>query len=144
MSWTAADIPDQTGRTAVVTGANGRRARDGPLAGAGAHVVMAADATQEKAAAAVAEIHRSTPGASLELIELDLGSLASVRQAAEQALASHAQIDILINNAAGGGHARGRDGQRLRDPVRHQPSGPLGADGAADAGAAPGTPRHAS
>jgi NAD(P)-dependent dehydrogenase (short-subunit alcohol dehydrogenase family) len=100
MSWTAADIPDQTGRTAVVTGANGGLGLETAraLAGAGAHVVMAAR-NQEKAGAAMAEIRRSAPDASLELIELDLGSLASVRQAAEQTLATHGRIDILINNA---------------------------------------------
>ena len=59
MSWTAADIPDQAGRTAVVTGANGglglETARG--LAAAGAHVVMAAR-NQDKATEAVAEIRR--------------------------------------------------------------------------------------
>ena len=58
MGWTAADIPDQTGRTAVVTGANGGLGLETAraLAGAGAHVVMAAR-NQEKAAAAVADIN---------------------------------------------------------------------------------------
>jgi NAD(P)-dependent dehydrogenase (short-subunit alcohol dehydrogenase family) len=100
MSWTAADIPDQTGRTAVVTGANGGLGLESAraLAGAGAHVVLAAR-NQAKAAEAIAEIRRSAPDASLELIELDLGSLASVHQAAEQTLSSHNSIDILINNA---------------------------------------------
>ena len=100
MSWTAADIPDQTGRTTVVTGANGglglETARG--LAAAGAKVVLAAR-NQEKAAAALAEIRRTAPDASLELVELDLGSLASVRRAAEQILAEHERIDILVNNA---------------------------------------------
>lgn len=100
MSWTAADIPDQTGRTAVVTGANGGLGLETAraLAAAGAHVVMAAR-NQEKAAAAMAEIRRETPDASLELIELDLGSLASVRQAAAQISGARERIDLLINNA---------------------------------------------
>jgi NAD(P)-dependent dehydrogenase (short-subunit alcohol dehydrogenase family) len=100
MSWTASDIPDQSGRTAVVTGANGglgfETAR--ALAGAGAHVVMAAR-NQAKAADALAAIHRDSPGASLELIALDLGSQESVRQAAEEILTAHEQLDILVNNA---------------------------------------------
>jgi NAD(P)-dependent dehydrogenase (short-subunit alcohol dehydrogenase family) len=100
MSWTAADIPDQAGRTVLVTGANGGLGLETAraLAAAGAHVVMAAR-NQEKAAAALTEINRTAPDASLELIELDLGSLASVRQAAERTLAAHERIDILVNNA---------------------------------------------
>ena len=100
MSWTAADIPDQTGRTAVVTGANGGLGLETAraLSGAGAHVVMAAR-NQQKASDAMAEIRRGTPDASLELVELDLGSLASVHRAAEQILAAHQRVDILVNNA---------------------------------------------
>ncbi len=100
MSWTAADIPDQSGRTAVVTGANGGLGLETAraLAAAGAHVVMAAR-NQRKAADALAEIRRTAPQASLELVELDLGSLASVRRAAEQIAGTHQQLDILVNNA---------------------------------------------
>ncbi|HKB49845.1 MAG TPA: oxidoreductase [Solirubrobacterales bacterium] len=100
MSWGAADIPDQTGRTAVVTGANGGLGLETAraLAAAGAKVVMAAR-NQDKAAQAEAEIRRGAPDASLEIVELDLGSLASVREAAGQILASHETIDILVNNA---------------------------------------------
>ncbi len=100
MSWTTADIPDETGRIAVVTGANGGLGLESAraLARAGAHVVMAAR-NQEKAAIALADIRSGVPGASLELVELDLGSLDSVRRAAAQILASHERIDILLNNA---------------------------------------------
>jgi NAD(P)-dependent dehydrogenase (short-subunit alcohol dehydrogenase family) len=100
MSWTAADIPDQTGRTALVTGGNGGLGLETAraLAGAGAHVVMAAR-NEQKAANAVADIRRNNPDASVEVIALDLGSLESVRHAAEQALSAHETIDILVNNA---------------------------------------------
>jgi NAD(P)-dependent dehydrogenase (short-subunit alcohol dehydrogenase family) len=100
VGWTAADIPDQTGRTAVVTGANGGLGLETAraLAGAGAHVVMAAR-NQHKAAEAVADIRGGAPDASLEVVQLDLGSLASVREAAERILAAHEKIDILVNNA---------------------------------------------
>jgi NAD(P)-dependent dehydrogenase (short-subunit alcohol dehydrogenase family) len=100
MSWTAADIPDQTGRTTVVTGANGGLGLETAraLAAAGAHVIMAAR-NQDKAAQAVTEIRRGTPAASLEVVPLDLGSQASVRLAAEQILAAHQTLDILVNNA---------------------------------------------
>ena len=75
MAWTTADIPDQSGRVAVVTGANGglglEVARE--LAGKGGHVVMAAR-DQAKAEAARASIRRQVPDASLELQPLDLAS----------------------------------------------------------------------
>jgi NAD(P)-dependent dehydrogenase (short-subunit alcohol dehydrogenase family) len=100
MSWTAGEIPDQSGRTALVTGANGglglETARE--LARKGAHVVIAAR-DQDKAAAAEADILAEVPDASLEIVPLDLGSLASVRDAATAVLAKHDRIDLLINNA---------------------------------------------
>lgn len=100
MTWTTTDIPDQTGRVAVVTGANGGLglASATALAGAGAHVVMAAR-NQEKAAAAHARILATHPDASLEVVGLDLGSLASVRRAAETILADNDRVDVLMNNA---------------------------------------------
>ncbi len=100
MGWTAADIPDLSGRTAVVTGANGglglETARG--LAGAGAEVVMAAR-NQEKAREALDDIKAGLPDAKLELVELDLGSQQSVREAAQKILSGHDTIDILVNNA---------------------------------------------
>ena len=100
MSWTQNDIPDQTGRTAVVTGANGGLGLESAeaLAGAGAHVVMAVR-NQEKAKDAVERIRAAHPNASLELVPLDLGELASTAAAAKQILANHDSIDLLINNA---------------------------------------------
>lgn len=100
MSWTANDIPDQRGRVAVVTGANGglglETARE--LARAGAHVVMAAR-DQDKAAAAREAIVASVAGADPEVVELDLASLASVRACADAITATHDRIDLLVNNA---------------------------------------------
>ena len=100
MTWSAADIPDQSGRTAVVTGANGglglETARE--LARKGAHVVMAVR-NQQKAKDAVSDICASVPEASLELVALDLGSQASVREAAGLILREHAHVDLLVNNA---------------------------------------------
>lgn len=100
MSWSLGDIPDLAGRTAVVTGANGglglETARG--LAGAGACVVMAAR-DQDKARAAEEDIRSGLPDAALQGVELDLGSLASVRRAADAILADHDRVDILVNNA---------------------------------------------
>src|SRR3954454_14139350 len=100
MSWTAADIPNQAGRTAVVTGANGGLGLETSraLAAARAHVVMAAR-NQEKAAAAVEDIRGGLPDASLEVVALDLGSQASVREAAQSITGARDRIDILVNNA---------------------------------------------
>ena len=100
MSWKAADIPDQNGRVAVVTGANGglglETARE--LARHGATVVMAVR-NQQKAQDAVADITADVPGAKLELVAMDLASQESVRTGAEQILRDHERIDLLVNNA---------------------------------------------
>ena len=122
MSWTSADIPDQTGRTVVVTGANGGLGLETAraLAAAGAHVVMAVR-NQDKAAEAVAGIRRDVPDASLELVPLDLGSQASVRDAAGRIRAAHEKIDILVNNAGimGIPERRTVDGFELQLGVNH-------------------------
>lgn len=91
--WTAADIPGQTGKTAVVTGANSGLglaiARE--LARAGAKVVVAVR-NREKGEQAAAHVGH---GARVE--QLDLASLASVREFAERLPAE--RLDLLINNA---------------------------------------------
>jgi NAD(P)-dependent dehydrogenase (short-subunit alcohol dehydrogenase family) len=100
MAFTRSSVPDLSGKTAVVTGANGGLGLETAkvFAAKGAHVVMAVH-NQEKAAKAVQEIRAETPSASLELVELDLASQDSVKQAAKQILAHHDRIDILVNNA---------------------------------------------
>ena len=97
---TTADIPDQTGRTAVVTGANTGLGYETAtaLAAKGAHVVLAVR-NIEKGKAAADLIARAHPGASVAIQELDLTSLDSVRAAADQLRADHDSIDLLINNA---------------------------------------------
>lgn len=100
MAFTTESIPDQTGRIAVVTGANGGLGLETAkaLAGKGAHVVMAAR-NQVKATDARSHIIAEHPDASLEIVELDLGSLDSVAEAGRQILSRHDRIDILVNNA---------------------------------------------
>lgn len=100
MSWGLTDIPDQSGRTAVVTGANGGLGLETAraLAGAGANVVMAAR-NQQRAAEAMERIRSEAPDARLTLVELDLGSLDSVQKASEQILGANQKIDLLVNNA---------------------------------------------
>ncbi len=98
--WTAADIPDQTGRTAVITGANTGLGYETAtaLAAHGARVVLAVR-NLDKGKAAADLIVRRYPGADVSVQELDLSSLDSVRAAAAQLRAGHDRIDLLINNA---------------------------------------------
>lgn len=94
-TWNATDIPDQTGRTAVVTGANSGLgiATVDALARAGAHVVLAVrDTARGEAAAGTVRGARG----SVEVRRLDLADLASVRAFAA---AWHDPVDLLINNA---------------------------------------------
>lgn len=100
MAWSTTDIPDQSGRVAVVTGANGGLGLETAraLAGAGAHVVMAAR-NQQKAAAAADDIRGSHPDGSVEIVALDLASQEQTRTAADSIVAAHPEIDLLINNA---------------------------------------------
>jgi NAD(P)-dependent dehydrogenase (short-subunit alcohol dehydrogenase family) len=98
--WTTADIPDQTGRTAVITGANTGLGYEtaAALAAKGAHVVLAVR-NLDKGKEAADRITNAAPGAGVAVQELDLTSLESVRAAAEQLKSSHDAIDLLINNA---------------------------------------------
>ncbi len=98
--WTEADIPDQTGKTIVITGANsglGLRSAEA-LAAKGAKVLMACrNAT--KAAAALESVKARATGAAPEVVALDLQSLASIRATAAGLASAHAHIDVLLNNA---------------------------------------------
>ncbi|WP_149827914.1 oxidoreductase [Streptomyces tailanensis] len=103
--WNAHDIPDQTGRTAVVTGANSGigyvTARE--LARHGAHVVLACR-SEERGAAALDRMTSEVPESSVELMRLDLGDLDSVREFAATYGRTHDRthddrLDLLINNA---------------------------------------------
>jgi NAD(P)-dependent dehydrogenase (short-subunit alcohol dehydrogenase family) len=98
--WTADQIPDQSRRTAVVTGANSGlgliTARE--LARAGAHVVLACR-NLEKGESALADVKSEVPSADVELAALDLSSLESVRSFAEAFKRDHEALDLLVNNA---------------------------------------------
>jgi NAD(P)-dependent dehydrogenase (short-subunit alcohol dehydrogenase family) len=98
--WTVTDIPDQNGRTAVVTGANTGIGYEIAiaLAARGANVVLAVR-NLRKGMAAAELIARRYPDANVAVQELDLASLASVAEAADALRSSHDRIDLLINNA---------------------------------------------
>jgi NAD(P)-dependent dehydrogenase (short-subunit alcohol dehydrogenase family) len=98
--WTEADVPGQSGRTAVVTGANSGIGFEAArvLAQRGASVVLACRDVARGADAA-ARITASAPGAAITVVALDLASLASVRVTAQEIGARHDRLDLLINNA---------------------------------------------
>lgn len=93
-------VPDQTGRYAVVTGANSGTGKETAkrLAGAGAEVVLAVR-TPEKGERAAAEIRAAHPAAKLQVRRLDLADLASVRDFADTLTADGRPLDLLVNNA---------------------------------------------
>jgi NAD(P)-dependent dehydrogenase (short-subunit alcohol dehydrogenase family) len=93
-------VPDQTGKRAIVTGANSGTGQEAArrLAEAGAHVIMAVR-TVAKGDQARAGILARHPGASLEVRRIDLADLASVREFSDGLLDDGAPVDLLVNNA---------------------------------------------
>ena len=100
MTWRSDDIPDLTGRVAVVTGATSGLGTitATELARHGAHVVLTAR-DERRAGATVDRLLGAVPGASVEVRALDLASLRSVEDLADGLAADHAQVDVLVNNA---------------------------------------------
>jgi NAD(P)-dependent dehydrogenase (short-subunit alcohol dehydrogenase family) len=98
--WTAADVPDQHGRTAVITGANSGIGLEAArvLAARGATVVLAGR-DPDRTGAAAERVRAAAPGALAETAQLDLASLESVRKAAADIAARFPRLDLLINNA---------------------------------------------
>ncbi|MCL2846738.1 MAG: oxidoreductase [Firmicutes bacterium] len=98
--WTANDIPDQTGRVAIVTGSNTGLGFEVALelAARGAHVIMAVRSV-ERGSAARDRIIEQHPNATITVQELDLSSLESVHTAARNIMAKFPHIDMLVNNA---------------------------------------------
>lgn len=100
MAWSEIDIPDQTGRVAVVTGANSgigfETAR--ALAAKGARVILACR-SQERGRDAERRLLAAAPGADARFLPLDLGSLSSIATFCKQLAGSESRLDLLCNNA---------------------------------------------
>jgi NAD(P)-dependent dehydrogenase (short-subunit alcohol dehydrogenase family) len=98
--WTAAEIPSQAGKTALVTGANSGIGYQAALelARHGAHVLLGCR-NAAKGATALAKLLKESPGASAEVASLDMASLASVRAFAAAFAARGLKLDLLVNNA---------------------------------------------
>jgi NAD(P)-dependent dehydrogenase (short-subunit alcohol dehydrogenase family) len=120
--WTAADVPDQAGRTAVVTGASAGIGLETArlLAGRGANVILACR-DRVKAERAADQIRAGLGPVSLSIVQLDLASLASVRSAAAEIRAACPRLDLLINNAGvmAVPYARTADGLELTLATNH-------------------------
>ena len=98
--WTVDDIPDESGRTIVITGANsglGLRSAEA-LAAKGARVLLACR-NPEKAATALDSVQMLATDAPPEVVALDLADLSSVRAAAEDIAGRVDRLDMLMNNA---------------------------------------------
>jgi NAD(P)-dependent dehydrogenase (short-subunit alcohol dehydrogenase family) len=98
--WTASDMPDQTGRTALVTGANSGLGFQTSLelARHGARVLMACR-NPARAEAARGRLRLEVPNAAVELVAMDLASLAAVEKAAADVASRVDSLDLLVNNA---------------------------------------------
>jgi NAD(P)-dependent dehydrogenase (short-subunit alcohol dehydrogenase family) len=99
-AWTADDMPDLSGKTIVVTGGNSGIGYEAALEFARKHAdVILACRDLGKARTAAAQISASSPGAKVEVMELDLANLASVRGFSDAFHRGHPALHVLCNNA---------------------------------------------
>jgi NAD(P)-dependent dehydrogenase (short-subunit alcohol dehydrogenase family) len=98
--WTADDLPDQHGRTVLITGATSGlgEASAVALATRGAHVILATRSS-ERTVAVMDRIHHRAPAASMEHLLVDLADLSSVAAAAEALADRQPRLDVVIANA---------------------------------------------
>lgn len=99
-AWGEGNIPDQSGRVVLITGANSGIGYEAAraLAQHGATVVMGCR-NRSKAEDAVAKIAETNPRGTTEILEMDLADLDSLKWAATEFKSAHDRLDILVNNA---------------------------------------------
>jgi NAD(P)-dependent dehydrogenase (short-subunit alcohol dehydrogenase family) len=99
-NWTAENIPDQKGKTAIVTGSSSGIGYEAArvLANKGASVIVAVR-NLEKGNKAAEKILAQNETADIKVMALDLANLESVAKFAENFKKSHARLDLLVNNA---------------------------------------------
>jgi NAD(P)-dependent dehydrogenase (short-subunit alcohol dehydrogenase family) len=99
-SWTASNIPDQTGKIVIITGATSGLGKEATrvLSEKGATVILAVRNPQ-KAEAVAAQILKNNATAKIDIRGMDLGNLDSIKSFAAKILNDYDQLDILINNA---------------------------------------------
>jgi len=122
MSWTESNIPDLRGRVCIVTGANSGLGLQTAmqLAGNNAKVIMACR-NVKKAEDSRQLILDEFPGADAEVMQVDLGDLASVRRFGNEFNEKYGQLDLLINNAGIGGFpfSKSPDGTEVHFAINH-------------------------
>ncbi|KAH9179031.1 NAD-P-binding protein [Lactarius sanguifluus] len=98
-TWTAADVPDQTGKTVIVTGGNGGIGKETArvLLSKGARVYIATR-SEEKSQKAIEELKKETGKDSIFFLKLDLADLVSIKAAAEEYISKETELHTLYNN----------------------------------------------
>src|SRR6202011_4297263 len=98
--WTTRDIPDQSGRTVLITRGNAGLGYQTALqlAGRGARVLLAAR-DRSRGAAALERLGAEAPASHAELVQLDLADLGSVERFSTEFMANGQGLDLLVNNA---------------------------------------------
>jgi len=98
--WTPSNIPDQTGKNIIITGSNSGLGLEAAtlLSQKGANVIIAVR-NLDKGKEAIAGIKAGNPSAKLDLMQLDLGDLNSIRKFSEEYHAKYKTLNVLMNNA---------------------------------------------
>ena len=122
VTWTPEQMPSQAGKTVLITGANSGLGLESAklLAGAGAQVIMACR-NPEKGQQAVDEILAKHPNAKLDLMQLDLSDLQSVKDFADKVHNRYDKLNVLMNNAGimAPPFQRTRDGFEMQMGTNH-------------------------
>jgi len=99
-TWTAADVPDQAGKTVIITGGSGGIGKETArvLLSKGAKVYIAAR-SEERSQSAIEELKQETGKDSVFFLKLDLSDLASIKATAEEFVGKESELHALYNNA---------------------------------------------